>query len=202
MARTHAHLLSYCLLVAACAVVLGACGDDTPPADLPEAGSSSAGGAAGEARPSGWSDPAPGVGDAASGTPDGSDAGSPEALLARLRARVAGGRGMADAEYERDVRDVAEVLWPSDGAPAERAGAQVHVQIAAIAAQVSAWLAEGENARAERSKSNPIDVEIHDAFLKASAAGGDTYRQWCEDAGATLLKKLAEARRAAFFPPR
>ena len=197
MARLPARLLCICLLSMGVALPLAGCGDDEAPADPPAAtpGPNADGGPA-------WSGPAPGVGDAATGTPDGAEAGSADALLARLRGRVAGGRGMADQEYESDVRDVAEVLWPSDADPAARAGAQVHVQIAAIAAQVSGWLAEGENARAERTASNPIDVEIHDAFLKASAAGADTYRQWCEDAGATLLKKLAEARRAAFFPKR
>ena len=107
---------------------------------------------------------------------------------------------MADADYERDVRDVAEVLWPADGTPEQRAGAQVHVQLAAIASQVSGWVAEGDEMRAERMKTNPVDFEIHDAFLDATAAGPDTYRSWCEDVGAGLLKKMAEARRARFFP--
>ncbi len=195
-----------CLLVLAFLPLVAGCGEDGPaPAPSAEGGPPAA--------ESDWSDPSPGTGatgrpepvegaGAATGTPDGSAVGSPEALLARLRARVAGGRGMGDADYERDVRDVAEVLWPSDADAAARAGAQVHVQVAAIAAEVSGWLAAGEDARAARAKTNAVDLEVHDAFLAATAGGPDAYRSWCEAAGAALLKKLAEARRARFFPPR
>jgi len=176
------------------------CGEDEPSSPGEAAGS-------GEASDpeAGWGDHA--GGETAAGSPDGAggagsgvDDTSREGLLATLRARVAEGRGMADAAYQHEVRDVAEVLWPVDGSPEERAGAQVHMQVAAIAAQVGGWFAAEEAARAERTASDPVDVKIHAAFLKASAAGPDAYRVWCSGEGAVLLKELAAARHARFFP--
>lgn len=182
------------LLLAVLPLATAGCGEDAaPPEDTAPDG-------AGTPEEGAWSDAS--AGEQAAGSPDGDGPATAEALGARLRERVTSGRGLADPAYERDVRDVAEVLWPSDGTVQERAGAQVHVQLSAIAAQVGGWLAEGETARAERAKSDPVDLEIHDAWLSALAGGPEAYRVWCEEAGAKLLEKLAEARRARFFPPR
>lgn len=198
MARSRTPSIFVLLPVLGLLACLPGCGDEAArPSGSPREGG-------GAADPSAdWSGHAGGdVGDAATGSPDGATGSSPGALLARLRARVAGGRGMADPDYERDVRDVAEVLWPADGTPEQRAGAQVHVQLTAVASQVGGWLVEGPEARAARAETNAVDLAIHDAFLAASEAGPASYRRWCEDAGAGLLKKLADARRARFFPPR
>ncbi|MDF1702869.1 MAG: hypothetical protein P1V36_17095, partial [Planctomycetota bacterium] len=126
--RRSAFLLS----LVACGVLatLAGCGEEpAAPIEAPPPGT--------EAE-AGWSDHAGGEQPAtAEGTPDGPESRTPDALLARLHGRVADGRGLGDATYERDVRDVAEVIWPADAPAAERAGAQVHMQLAAVAAEVS-----------------------------------------------------------------
>ncbi len=186
------------LLAIICALGLAACGEEDTASPTPEVEDGTSTLPGGE-----WSEHADGSETTGSGSPDGVTPArdrTREGLLKALHARVQEGRGMADPAYDGDVRDVAEVLWPADGTATERAGAQVHVQIAAIAAQVGGWFAESETARAERAKSDPVDVKIHAAFLKAAAAGPDAYLAWCEGAGAALLKELAAARRERFFP--
>ena len=179
------------VLLACAALTLGAlvssgCGDDEEPS--------------GEPPGSDRSDPALHSG---TGSPDGGTAvKSAKELLATLHARVADGRGLADAAFERDVQSVAAVLWDLAAGGHSPAPAQVHVQISSVAAEVGAWLAASETARAEREKSHPVDVQIHDAFLEAASCGPEAYRTWCGDAGAALLKQLGAARRARFFPPK
>jgi hypothetical protein len=187
------------LLTLALALGLAACGDDETTPAVPEAGD-----AATTLPGDAWSDPTAERGPLGVGSPDGDVAANEDrtrdGLLKTLHARVRDGRGMGDPAYDRDVRDVAEVLWPANGTAAERMGAQVHVQITAIAAQVGSWFAASESARAERTTSDPVDVKIHAAFLKAAAAGPDAYVAWCDGDGAALLKELAAARRERFFP--
>ena len=57
---------------------------------------------------------------------------------------------------------------------------------------------ESEGARAERTKSHPIDLKIHDAFLVAAALEPAAYRAWCGERGVALLNELAAARRAIY----
>ncbi|MDA1196263.1 MAG: hypothetical protein O2894_13930, partial [Planctomycetota bacterium] len=123
-------------------------------------------------------------------------------LLAALRRRVAEGRGLAEAGYEEQVRDVAEVLWPADGSAEIRAPAQVHMQVAAIASEVGGWLAATADARAEYEQTHPTDVGLHDAFLAAAGNGPEAYAAWCAGAGRAQLEAHADARRKRFFGPR
>ena len=167
---------------------LPGCGDD--PAPQP-----------GEPEP-GWSDPAAdgGVGHPDGGTADGVT--SAETLLARLRKRVAEGKGHTDPTFERLVGDMASVLWEPDAQGAELEAARVHMQVANIAGEVGRWLAASASARAERSKSHPTDVALFDAFLAATAAGPESYRTWCGEEGARLLKAHADAQYRRHFPQR
>jgi len=168
--------------------LLAGCGADAPTGPAPDA--TEAEGA--------WSEP---QGTRGSGSPDGNDAAvrDASALLADLRARVAEGLGHADVGFQRSVQDVASVLWDltdQGGAAALiHAGTQGHMQILAIAGDVSRWLAESEGARATYQKSHPTDVAIHDAFLAAAARGPEAYRTWCEEEAHALLGRHSEASR-------
>ena len=146
---------------------------------------------AGEAE---WSRPAGGT---AAGSPDGAPAAprSPEALLSDLRERVAAGRGHSDVSYQRSVEDVASVLFDTGAeAPAEDLdGARAHMQVAAIAGEVSVWLRAGADERAAREKSHPTDVAIHDRFLEVSQGGPEAYKAWCAEGAPALLRDHREA---------
>jgi hypothetical protein len=190
----HARRPSFCalratrpwlgVLASVALLVLAGCGDE--PASEPGEGPD-------------WSDPA---GSHAQGSPDGDGTTSAEVLLAKLRGRVAEGSGHADPSFERDVGDVAAVLWAPDPESGALEAARVHMQVANIAGEVGRWLAASESARAERTKSHPTDVALHDAFLAAAAKGPDVYRAWCAGEGARLLEEHADARYAKLFPPR
>lgn len=174
------------LLAGLLAGSLAGCGGDAP--SDPSADTTESDGA--------WSEP---QGAQVSGSPDGDDAAvrDASALLADLRARVAEGRGHADAGFQRSVQDVASVLWdlsePGAASILVRGGSQGHMQILAIAGDVSRWLAESEDARATYERSHPTDVAIHDAFLAAAAGGPDAYRAWCEGEAHDLLANHREA---------
>ena len=186
-ARDFWTLLPVCALAAAVALLAGCGGQDAPePATEPTDEE--------------WSAPEPIAG---SGSPDGDEAvRSADSILADLRTRIAEGQGHADPTFQKNVQDAASVLWDAQADPATLAGAQQHMQIAAIAGEVSRWLAESEGARAEREKSNPTDVAIHDAFLTAAGQGPEAYRAWCAGEGARLLGEHREARYLKVFPPR
>lgn len=171
---------------------LGACGSDAEP-PTPVATDQSGG------AEDSWSEPEAVQGE---GSPDGDDPGAgairdAAALLADLRARVAEGRGHADASFQRSVQDVAAVLWDLSDAKAAsvlaRTGVQGHMQVLAVAGDVSRWLTESDDARAGYEKSHPTDVAIHDAFLAAAARGPDQYRVWCEEDAHQLLARHREA---------
>jgi len=186
-ARDFWTLLPTSALVAAVALLAGCGGQEAPDP-------------AAEPADEEWSAPEPVAG---SGSPDGDEAvRSAGSILADLRTRIAEGRGHADPTFQKNVQDVAAVLWDARADPATLAGAQGHMQIAAIAGEVSRWLAESAGARAEREQSNPTDVAIHDAFLAAAGQGPEAYRAWCADEGARLLAQHREARYRKVFPPR
>jgi hypothetical protein len=164
------------------------CGGDEPAGD---GGASSASGKGG----SEWSEPTE-----AEGSPDGSRAPpalvrSPEELLVALRTGVARGQGHADASFQRSVEDVASVLFDmsAQASEADLAGARAHMQVAAIAGEVSRWLAAEEGARAERQESHPTDVAIHDRFLEVAAGGPEAYAAWCREEAQKLLLDHREA---------
>jgi len=177
------------------ACFLGACGDD--PTE-PENDSTTAESGTEEAP---WSEPAvvEGVG---SPDGDGSPVKSAESLLTALRSRIDEGRGHSDPSFDKNVQDVAAVLWASDASVEVRQAAQVHMQVAAIAGEVGRWLSASEGARAEREASNPTDVALFDAFLVAAGKGPEAYRTWCSTDGAKLLEAHAEAAYRRHFPPR
>lgn len=192
MPRTARRTLLGCLLgLLACG--LAACGDD--PVDPAGAGQTP------PAEDAPWSAPAPVEG---LGSPDGESSAirSAESVLAGLRERIADGRGHSDPTFDKDVQDVAAVLWEPTAQGAAAEAAQVHVQVASIAGEVGRWLARSETARVERAASNPTDLALHDAFLEAAGKGPEVYRAWCGDAGAKLLEKHAEAAYLKHFPPR
>jgi hypothetical protein len=162
------------------------CGDDAPPAGQPT-------------RPpdgSPWSEVADPT---ATGSPDGDMAAggvkSADAVLERLRARVASGEGSSDQGYQREAEAVAAVLWPGEPEGEDLASARVHMDVATIAGDVSRWLVESEDARALREKSHGLDVEVHDAFLAASAKGPEAYKAWCAGEGQALVAR----RKAALY---
>ena len=179
-------------LVVLGAVGLSGCGDD--------AGAPSEGDHSGAPDPE-WSRP---VAPEGRGSPDGPVDGvrGADDLLADLRTRIDEGRGHADASYQQSVELVAAVLWdaPGVGAPGDLEAVRTHLQTAAISGEVSHWLAASPSARAERSKTNPTDLAIHDAFLAASAKGADAYRAWCGAAGVKLLREHREATYRKLIP--
>lgn len=131
-------------------------------------------------------------------SPDGPRDGvrSADELVADLRSRIASGQGHADASYQQSVEDVAAVLWDTSTFAGLRAGIEAssaHQKVAAIAGDVSRWLAATPSARAERSQSHPTDVAIHDAFLASSAQGAQAYRLWCGQEALHLLEQHREA---------
>ena len=171
-------------LVAVAFLVLAACGgDDEAPKPTPEGG--------GEAD---WSRPTEA---AASGSPDGDGAHvrTPDELLEDLRTRVASGRGHSDPSYQRSVENVASVLFDTgaDASEEDLLGARSHMQVAAIVGEVGGWLAASKEARAEREKSHPTDVAIHDRFLEVAVGGPDAYAVWCRTDAPELLKAHREA---------
>lgn len=188
----HARRRVSCALAAIalvlCTFAVGGCGEEAsePPAE----------------RDPTWSDPAV---DGDYGSPDGGSADgvtSAETLLERLRRRVAEGTGHADPSFERQVGDVAAVLWSDEAEGPALEAARVHTQVVNIAGEVGRWLATSESARAERTKSHPTDVALYDAFLRAAARGPQAYRAWCAAQGARLLREHADAQYRKHFPPR
>jgi hypothetical protein len=66
---------------------------------------------------------------------------------------------------------------------------------------VSREVRKGAEGRAAALASDPVSVEIHDEFLKASGASVDAYRRWVEGPGAEFLRRL-EADRQRLFEDR
>ncbi len=171
------------------ALVLAGCGDDEKSTQPPEKDTQEA--------PDDWSAPE-GPQDAV-GSPDGDGPKSAAEVLARLRTRIASGEGNSGPSWQQDVEAVAAVLWGEATDPKDTAAAQVHTEVSNISGEVCRWLAASETARAEREKSHPHDVSIHDAQVKTLAQGPDLYKAWCVGEGAKLLTALKEARYKEMF---
>jgi hypothetical protein len=122
-------------------------------------------------------------------------------LLARLRARVAAGTGLADADWGQDVAHLGLLLWPTQPTDAARLAVNDHVHLASVAGDVGRDLARTPEDRSRWAQSDAISIEIHDAWLVAAKGEPDAYREWVEGAGATLAKRLRDER-AKLFPPR
>lgn len=166
---------------------LSGCGEAENEAQAPDSGASTD-----------WSDPAA-PGDVGTGSPDGDGSKPAGEVLTRLHTRLASGEGNSGPSFQQDVEAVAAVLWGAATDPKDTAPARVHVEVCNISGEVSRWLAASDEARAERTKSHPHDVGLHDAHVAALGAGADGYKAWCGGAGAKQLTALKEARYQEMF---
>jgi len=124
------------------------------------------------------------------------------ALLEALASRVARGEGISDATWTRDVQEVGAALWPDDADSAHLAARRDHTNLAHIAGDMAAALADdGLGAREDWLARDPGSVRIHDAFVTASAGGPDAYRAWVTGAGRALLAERVAALQSE-RPPR
>jgi hypothetical protein len=125
------------------------------------------------------------------------------AALAALREAVSSGRGLGDPAFPELVGRAATDLWPGSGPTdvASQAARKSHTDLSNIAGDVAREIASGAEARAAAVERDPGSVEIHDAFLAASAGAVPAYRTWVETEGAALLRKRVEAILGAAGPP-
>ncbi len=120
---------------------------------------------------------------------------TPAQVLTRLRTVLKDGQGLANANWQEDIEAVVNALWPD--APTSEP-AMLHRRLSMITADTARWLARGNDARIEWELRYPLDVAIHDGYLKATGMGPDAYKAWCTSEGAMLLdKKIREQMREA-----
>lgn len=170
-------------LVLLAALSMAACGDDTPPAEpLPE-----------EMRTPEIEDPdlPPRSGPVTS--PPAAVPLDAAGALSDLRRRVAEG-GLTTEDDHQAVSRVAELLWETAAGEVPPPAAQTHHQVARVAGDAARWVAQGGEGLAALRAKNPVDFEIHGAFLAASAEGPAAYRAWCEQEAPALLTKMREHR--------
>lgn len=184
MFRSHAHprfanrfpagVLALAFSLVVC-IGVGGCGDSEPPA-------------------------APGAAPSASAPRERPSADLPGAreLLARLRSRVTAGTGLGDAAWEADLSYLGRLLWPEVPEWGVQSAAQIHEQLANIAGDVGRDLARKPDDRADWAARDALSLEIHDAWLVATADDPDAYRAWVEAGGGMLAQRL-RAERAKLF---
>lgn len=119
-------------------------------------------------------------------------------LLARLRQRVVEGTALNDRSGSEDASQLRALLWAS-GAPGR--GPDLHQMLVVVAGAIARELTSGEGARERVTASDPVSVEIHDAWVAAAAQGPDAYRTWCEGEGARLFERLEQERQKLFDRP-
>jgi len=124
------------------------------------------------------------------------EAGRPTvgALLDRLGRRVAGGEGISDATWTRDVAEAGLALWPDAASEDHAAARRDHASLAHIAGDLAGWLRTGgTEARGEWEARDATSLEVHDAFVGAVGRGPDGYRAWVVTEGRALLARRVES---------
>jgi hypothetical protein len=149
----------------------------------------------------GDSEPAPRAPDPAGPVRASLDEAGVRALVAGLRHRVERGTGLDDPAFGRDAAYLATLLWPDAADAAHDRARRDHARVTNVAGDLARPLAKGADARADLGRTDPVGLEIHDAWLAASDRAPDLYRAWVEGAGAALTKRL-EAERAKLFERR
>jgi hypothetical protein len=119
-------------------------------------------------------------------------------VLTRLYARVSAGTGLADAEWGRDVTELATLLWRVQLTDTAPIAARDHLRLTNVAGDVGRDLARAPDGRTRWAQSDPVSLEIHAAWLVAAQGAPDVYRAWVEGAGAALAQRLREARAKLF----
>ena len=120
---------------------------------------------------------------------------TPAQVLRRLRDVLRDGKSLSNSSWQEDIEVVVHGLWPDD--PRSEA-AMLHRRLSMITADTARWLAGGNDARLEWELRHPLDVAIHDGYLRSTREGPQSYKDWCASEGAMLLdKKIREQMRQA-----
>lgn len=132
---------------------------------------------------------------------DGSRAQGAADLLAKLRQQVVDGSSMNEREWGEGVEQLFSVLWPDREADGARLAATTHSVLSKVAGTMGRDVRLDPGGRAAWQERDPVSLEIHDAWLVATAAGPESYRAWCAGAGAALFKRLEDDRAKLFERP-